>query len=170
MSLYFKSEEDTMKNEIPASICLRLCNNHIIMAFYIDCIHHDSRQQSVITRWLSAIQMVIIQIQSHSPKKHANVYEKCKKKKKKKRFIWQKKKRSLSYAPIRWQVRHSVRHAPSRGSARIQINNLPLIFHFFFFWMISFCLWDCMLQNCDVFFYHQDAVFERNLFHNGHKQ
>ncbi len=44
-----------------------IVNNHIIMAFYIDCIHTDSRQQSAIKRWLSATQMVIIQIQSHSP-------------------------------------------------------------------------------------------------------
>ncbi len=32
--------------------------------------------------------------------------------------------------------------------------------------MISFCLGHCLLQNHAIF-YHQDAVFERNLFHNG---
>ncbi len=71
MSLYFKSEEDTMKNEISATrneiSATPIVNNHIIMAFYIDCIHTDICEQSVITRWLSAIQMVIIQIQAHSP-------------------------------------------------------------------------------------------------------
>ncbi len=105
-----------------------IVNNHIIMAFYIDCIHTDSCQQSAMTCWLSAIQMVIIQIQSHSPQNTQTYMKNVEKKK----FIWQKN-RSLSYAPIRWQVRHSVRHAPSRGSARIQISNLPRIFHFFFF-------------------------------------
>ena len=40
----------------------------------------------------------------------------------------------------------------SRESARIQINNLPPIFHFFFLWIISFCFWHCMLQNHAVFF------------------
>ncbi len=61
--------------------------------------------------------------------KHANIYENC----------WRRKKRNVFCAikiaklrPIRWQVRHSVRHASSRGSARIQIINLPCIFDFFF--------------------------------------
>ncbi len=81
--------------------------------------------------------------------KHANIYENC----------WRRKKRNVFCAikiaklrPIRWQVRHSVRHASSRGSARIQIINLPCIFDFFFFWMISFCLGHCLLQNHAVFF------------------
>ncbi len=98
--------------------------------------------------------------------KHANIYENCWRRKKRNVFC---AKRSLSYAPIRWQVRHSVRHAPSRGSARIQINNLPCIFDFFFFgWFHS--VWDIACYKIMLFFYHQDAVFERNLFHNGHKQ
>ncbi len=145
-----------------------IVNNHIIMAFYIDCIHTDICEQSVITCWLSAIEMLIIQIQAHYPQ-NTQTYMKTVEEEEKKRFICPKS-RSLSYAPIRWQVRHSVRHEPSRGSARIQINNLPCIFDFFFFWMISFCLGHCLLQNHAVFFYHQDAVFERNLFHIGHKQ
>ncbi len=101
--------------------------NHFSEIFH--CIHHDSRQQSAITRWLSAIQMVIIQIQSHSPQ-HTQTYMKNVEKIKK--GLFGKKKRSLSYAPIRWQVRHSVRHAPSWGSARIQTNNPQRIFNFFF--------------------------------------
>ncbi len=86
--------------------------------------------------------------------KHANIYENCWRRKKRNVFSFYLivLKRSLSYAPIRWQVRHSVRHAPSRGSARIQIINLPCIFDFFFFWMISFCLGHCLLQNRAVFF------------------
>ncbi len=122
-----------------------IVNNHIIMAFYIDCIHTDICEQSVITCWLSAIQMLIIQIQA-IPHKHANIYEKCWKKKK---GLFVQKDRYLR--PIRWQVRHSVRHAPSWGSARIQINYLLCIFDFFF-WMISFCLGHCLLQNHAVFF------------------
>ncbi len=119
------------------------------MAFYIDCIHTDICEQSVITCWLSAIQMLIIQIQAIPHKTRKHIWKLLKKKKKKGLFV---QKRSLSYAPIRWQVRHSVRHAPSWGSARIQINNLPCIFDFFFFWMISFCLGHCLLQNHAVFF------------------
>ncbi len=39
-----------------------------------------------------------------------------------------------------------------------------------FFFLDDFILFGhCLLQNRAVF-YHQDAVFERNLFHNGHKQ
>ncbi len=125
-----------------------IVNNHIIMAFYIDCIHTDICEQSVITCWLSAIQMLIIQIQAIPHKTRKHIWKLLKKKEKKSFFV---QKRSLSYAPIRWQVRHSVRHAPSRGSARIQINNLPCIFDFFF-WMISFCLGHCLLQNHAVFF------------------
>ncbi len=92
MSLYFKSEEDTMKNEI-------------------SCRHFSSRQ-----------------------------------------------------------VRHSVRHAPSRGSARIQIINLRVSLTFFF--LDDFILFETLSATKIVLFflYHQDAVFERNLFHNGHKQ
>ncbi len=114
-----------------------IVNNHIIMAFYIDCIHTDICEQSVITCWLSAIQMVIIQIQSHSPQ---NTQTYMKNVEKTKKGLFGKKKQSLSYAPIRWQVRHSVRHTPSRGSPRIEINNLPRIFNYFFFgWSHSVC-------------------------------
>ncbi len=146
-----------------------IVNNHIIMAFHIDCIHTDICEQSVITCWLSAIQMVIIQIQAIPHKTRKHIWKLLKKKKKKKVYLC-KKRRSLSYAPIRWQVHHSVRHAPSRGSARIQIINLPCIFDFFFFgWPHS--VWDIACYKIMLFFfYHQDAVFERNLFHNGHKQ
>ncbi len=144
-----------------------IVNNHIIMAFYIDCIHTDICEQSVITRWLSAIQMAIIQIQAHSPQ-NTQTYMKNVEEKKKKRIICAKS-RSLSYAPIRWPVCHSVRNAPSRGSARIQINNLPCIFDFNFFgWFHS--VWDITCYKIMQIFYHQDAAFERNLFHNGHKQ
>ncbi len=86
--------------------------------------------------------------------KHANIYENCWRRKKRNVFC---AKRSLSYAPIRWQVRHSVRHASSRGSARIQIINLPCIFDFFFFgWFHS--VWDIACYKIMLFFYHQDAV------------
>ncbi len=58
-----------------------IVNNHIIMAFYIDCIHTDICEQSVITRWLSAIQMVIIQIQAHSLQNTQTYMKNVKKKK-----------------------------------------------------------------------------------------
>ncbi len=125
-----------------------IVNNHIIMAFYIDCIHTDICEQSVITCWLSAIQMVIIQIQEHSPQ---NTQTHMKTVEKKKRIICAKS-RSLSYAPIRWQVRHSVRHVPSRGSARIQINNFPCIIDFFFFFRWSHSVWDIACYKIMLFF------------------
>ncbi len=58
----------------------------------------------------------------------------------------------------------------SRGSARNQINNLPCIFDFFF--LDDLILFGTLpaTKSLLFFFYHQDAVFERNLFHNGHKQ
>ncbi len=86
--------------------------------------------------------------------KHANIYENCWRRKKRNVFC---AKRSLSYAPIRWQVRHSVRHASSRGSARIQIINLPCIFDFFF--LDDFILFGTLpCYKIMLFFYHQDAV------------
>ncbi len=159
-----------------------IVNNHIIMAFYIDCIHTDICEQSVITCWLSAIQMLIIQIQAipHKKKKGLFVqkrlpsYAKIAKlrlfctNKPKKRFICAKKIAKLRPHQMTG-ASHSVHHAPSRGSARIQINNLPCIFDFFFLDdLILFGTLPATKSCC--FFYHQDAVFERNLFHNGHKQ
>ncbi len=38
----------------------------------------------------------------------------------------------------------------------------------FFGW--SHSVWDIACYKIMLFFYHQDTVFERNLFHNGHKQ
>ncbi len=114
------------------------------MAFYIDCIHTDICEHSVITRWLSAIQMVIIQIQAHSPQNTQTYMKNVEEKKKR---IICAKSRSLSYAPIRWQVRH----APSRGSARIQMNNLLCIFDFFFVgW--SHSVWDIACYKIMLFF------------------
>ncbi len=66
-----------------------IVNNHIIMAFYIDCIHTDICEQSVITCWLSAIQMLIIQIQAIPHKTRKHIWKLLKKKKK--RFICAKK-------------------------------------------------------------------------------
>ncbi len=80
--------------------------------------------------------------------KHANIYENCWRRKKE-MFICAKKFAKLR--PIRWQVRHSVRHASSRGSARIQIINLPCIFDFFFFgWFHS--VWDIVCYKIVLFF------------------
>ncbi len=92
--------------------------------------------------------------------KHANIYENCWRRKKRNVFSFYLivLKRSLSYAPIRWQVRHSVRHAPSRGSARIQIINLPCIFDFFFFgWFHS--VWDIVCYKIVLFFFTTKTLF-----------
>ncbi len=74
--------------------------------------------------------MLVTQIQAHSPQ-NTQTYMKTAEEEKKERFIYAKKIAKLR--PIRRQVRHIVRHASSRGSARIQIINLPCIFDFFFF-------------------------------------
>ncbi len=58
-----------------------IVNNHIIMAFYIDCIHTDICEQSVITCWLSAIEMLIIQIQAIPHKTRKHIWKMLKKKK-----------------------------------------------------------------------------------------
>ncbi len=50
----------------------------------------------------------------------------------------------------------------------IFLDNLPRIFHFFF--LDGLILFVRLYATKLLFFYHQDAVFERNLFHNGHKQ
>ncbi len=65
------------------------------MAFYIDCIHTDICEQSVITCWLSAIEMLITQIQAHSPQ-NSQTYMKTAEEEKKEMFVL---KSSLSYAP-----------------------------------------------------------------------
>ncbi len=67
-----------------------IVNNHIIMAFYIDCIHTDICEQSVITCWLSAIQMVIIKIQAHSPQNTQTYMKTVEEKRKKKDYLCKK--------------------------------------------------------------------------------
>ncbi len=67
-----------------------IVNNHIIMAFYIDCIHTDICEQSVITCWLSAIQMLIIQIQAIPHKTRKHIWNRWREKKKKKGLFVQK--------------------------------------------------------------------------------
>ncbi len=66
--------------------------------------------------------------------------------------------------------------AASQGESRavtrerqIQINYNPLICDFFFRGR-SHSVCKSVCYNTVLFFYHQDAVFERNLFYNGHKQ
>ncbi len=49
------------------------------MTFYLDCIHTDICEQSVITCWLSAIEMLIIQIQAHYPQTYMKTAEEEKK-------------------------------------------------------------------------------------------
>ncbi len=60
------------------------------MAFYIDCIHTDICEQSVITCSLSAIRMLITQIQAHSPQ-NTQTYMKTAEEEKKEMFICAKK-------------------------------------------------------------------------------
>ncbi len=86
---------------------------------------------------------------------------------KKEKFICAKK-----IAKLRPHQMTDASQRASRAVARERQNSnkqSSVYLWLFFFWMISFCLGHCLLQNHAVF-YHQDAVFERNLFHNGHKQ
>ncbi len=55
-------------------------------AFYIDCIHTDICEQSVIACWLSAIEMLITQIQAHSPQ-NTQTYMKTAEEEKKEMFF-----------------------------------------------------------------------------------
>ncbi len=146
-----------------------IVNNHIIMAFYIDCIHTDICEQSVITRWLSAKQMVIIQIQAHSPQNTQTYMKNVEEK---------KKKKDCAKKPIAKLRPHQMTGASQRASRAVtrerqnsnkQFSVYLWLFFFFFGW--SHSVWDIACYKIMLFFfYHQDAVFERNLFHNGHKQ
>ncbi len=108
--------------------------------------------------WLSATQMLTIQIQPHSPQNtHTHIYQKIR--------LFCPKSQSISSAPIRWQVQ------PSGESTRIQRNNFPLIF---FFWGgggggLILCVTLYTTKQC-VFFTTKTSVFERELFHNRYKQ
>ncbi len=68
----------------------RYSQYHIIMGFYIgfyiDYVHTDICEQAVITCWLSAIEMLITQIQAHSPQT-ANIYENWWRRKKEMFFV-----------------------------------------------------------------------------------
>ncbi len=124
-----------------------IINNHIIMAFYIDCIHTDICEQSVIARWLSAIQMVIIQIQSHSPQNTQTYMKNV-----------EKKKDYLCRKPIAKLRPHQMTGASQRASRAVtrerqNSNKQSSVYLWLFFcWMISFCLGHCLLQNPAVFF------------------
>ncbi len=85
--------------------CHTVCN-HTLM-----CVHSDGYHSDTAT--------------FPTKQKHTHIWKMLLKKKN------CPKSRSLSYAPIRWQVCHSVCHEPSRECTWIQINNLPRIFYFF---------------------------------------
>ncbi len=138
-----------------------IVNNHIIMAFYIDCIHTDICEQSVIKCWLSAIQMLIIQIQAHSPQ---NTQTHMKTVEKKKRIICAK---SRSHQMTGASQRASRSVTRERQNSNKQFSVYHWLF-FFFGW--SHSVWDIACYKIMLFFCHQDAVFEHNLFHNGQKQ
>ncbi len=80
------------------------------------------------------------------------------KKKKKERFICAKKITKLRP--------HQMTGASQRASRAVarerqNSNKQSSVYH---------SVWDIACYKIMLFFYHQDAVFERNLFHNGHKQ
>ncbi len=57
------------------------------MGFYLDCIHTDICEQSVITCWLSAIEMLITQIQAHSPQNTQHIWKTAEEEKKEMFFV-----------------------------------------------------------------------------------
>ncbi len=90
------------------------------------------------------------------------------KKKKKKRIICAKK-----IAMLRPRQMTGVSQRASRAVTRERQNSnkqssMYLWLLFFFDDLILFGTLPA--TKIMLFFYHQDAVFERNLFHNGHKQ
>ncbi len=56
------------------------------IGFYIDYVHTDICEQAVITCWLSAIEMLITQIQAHSPQ-NTQTYMKTAEEEKKEMFF-----------------------------------------------------------------------------------
>ncbi len=133
-----------------------IVNNHIIMAFYIDCIHTDICKQSVITCWLSAIQMLIIQIQEIPHKTRKHIW-KLLKKKKKERFICAKK-----IAKLRPHQMTGASQRASRVVARERQNSnkqssVYLWLFFFFGW--SHSVWDIACYKIILFFFTTKTLF-----------
>ncbi len=121
-----------------------------VMAFYIDCIHTDICEQSVITCWLSAIKMLIIQIQAIPHKTRKHIW-KLLKKKRKKRFICAKK----AIAKLRPHQMTGVSQRASRAVARERQNSnkqssVYLWLFFFFGW--SHSVWDIACYKIMLFF------------------
>ncbi len=91
--------------------------------------------------------------------------------------IWKMllKKKKLSKKPIAKLRPHQMTGASqrvSRAVTRVHLNSnkqsSAYLLLFLGGWSHSVC--DTACYNFFLFFYHQDAVFEHNLFHNGHKQ
>ncbi len=133
-----------------------IVNNHIIMAIYIDCIHTDICEQSVITCWLSAIQMLIIQIQAIPHITHKHIWKLLKKKKKKKRFICAKK-----IAKLRPHQMTGASQRTSRAVARERQNSNKqssvYLWLFFFGWSRS--VWDIACYKIMLFFFTTKTLF-----------
>ncbi len=131
-----------------------IVNNHIIMAFYVDCIHTDICEQSVITRWLSAIQMVIIQIQAHSPQNTQTYMKNVKKKKK--NYLCKKQ-----IAKLRPHQMTGASQRASRAVARERQNSnkQSSVYLWLFFFLDDLILFGTLpaTKSC-CFFYHQDAA------------
>ncbi len=131
-----------------------IVNNHIIMAFYIDCIHTDICEQSVITCWLSAIQMLIIQIQAIPHKTRKHIWKLLKKKKK--RIICAKK-----IAKLRPHQMTGASQRASRAVARERQNSNKqssvYLWLFFFGW--SHSVWDIACYKIMLVFFTTKTLF-----------
>jgi len=96
------------------------------------------------------------------PTKHKHIYKKCWRKKK---WIMCQKKPIAKLHPIRGQrasrtITRKHQNSNKQYSAYICV--------FFLGWSHSVCNTAC--YKTMLLFFHQDAVFERNLFHNWYKQ
>ncbi len=134
-----------------------IVNNHIIMAFYIDCIHTDICEQSVITCWLSAIQMLIIQRYRQFPTKHANIYENCWRRKKKKRFICAKK--AISKLRPHQMTCASQRASRAVMRERQNSNKQSSVYLWLFFFGWSHSVWDIACYKIMLFFFTTKTLF-----------
>ncbi len=128
-----------------------IVNNHIIMAFYIDCIHTDICEQSVINADYQPYRCNHTDTATF-PTKHANIYENC----------WKKKKDYLCKKPIASSEMTGASQRASRsvtGSARIQINNFLSIIYFFFFFLDGLILFGTLPATKSCCFFATKTLF-----------
>ncbi len=134
-----------MVDHMPAfTLIADIVGNHMLM-----CVHTDDNHSDTAT--------------FPTKQKHTHIYEKCCLKKKKKDY--------LSKKPIAKLRPHQMTGASQRASCAVTRacqNSNKQSSTFFLDGLILSVTLHATKPCC--FFYHEYAVFEHNLFHNGHKQ